>query len=114
MLVTRRVSLPLLRFNIRKAFACRYKASKECLYHIIDTIHVLHQAISFVLFLKWFRTFFFCLFRTTPMAYGGSQARGQIRAVAAALHQSHSNAGSELCLRPTPQLMVMPDPQPTE
>ena len=30
-----------------------------------------------------------------PAAYGGSQARGPIRAVATGLHQSHSNAGSE-------------------
>ena len=30
-----------------------------------------------------------------PAAYGGSQARGQIGAVATSLHQSHSNAGSE-------------------
>ena len=29
---------------------------------------------------------------------GGSQARGLIRAAAACLRQSHSNAGSELCL----------------
>ena len=33
----------------------------------------------------------FLLFRATSMAYGDSQARGQIRAVAAGLHQSHSN-----------------------
>ena len=32
-----------------------------------------------------------CLFRTTFAAYGGSQARGQIRA---SLHHSHSNEGS--------------------
>ena len=31
-------------------------------------------------------------------AYGGSQARGPIGAVAAGLRQSHSNAGSEPCL----------------
>ena len=31
-------------------------------------------------------------FRATPTAYGGSQARGQIRAVAASLQHSHSNA----------------------
>ena len=37
----------------------------------------------------------FCLFRATPTAYGSSQARGQIVAVAASLHHSHSNAGSE-------------------
>ena len=36
-----------------------------------------------------------CLFRAIPVAYGGSQARGPIRAVAAGLHHSHSNAGSE-------------------
>ena len=57
--------------------------------------------------------FFFCLFafsRAAPTAYGGSQARGPIRAVAAGLHQSHSNAGSESHLQPTPQLMATPDP----
>ena len=48
-----------------------------------------------------------------PAAYGGSQARGPIGAVATGLHQSHSYAGSEPSLRPTPQLMATPDPQPT-
>ena len=38
------------------------------------------------------------------MAYGGSQARGQIRDMAAGLQHSHSNSESELCLRPTLQL----------
>ena len=42
------------------------------------------------------------------MAYGGSQAKGQIRAVAAGLPLSHSNTGAELSLQPTPQLMAMP------
>ena len=56
----------------------------------------------------------FCLFRAAPAAYGGSQARGRIRAVAADLSHSHSNIGSEPRLQPTPQLMAMPDPQPTE
>ena len=51
----------------------------------------LHQ--HFVTFLYYI---FFCLFRAVPMAYGGSQVRGQIRAVAAGLHHSHSNTGSEL------------------
>ena len=57
--------------------------------------------------------YFFCLFifsRATPPAYGGSQARGQIGAVAAGLRQSHSNARSEPHLQPTPQLTAMPDP----
>ena len=52
--------------------------------------------------------FIFCLFGAAPMAYGGSQARDPSRAVATGL--SHSNAGSELCLQPTPQFMAMPDP----
>ena len=36
------------------------------------------------------------------MAYGDSQARGPAGAVASGLRHSHSNAGSKLCLRPTP------------
>ena len=44
-----------------------------------------------------------------PVAYGGSQARGPIGAVATGLRQSHSNAGSEPRLQPTPQLMGTPD-----
>ena len=47
---------------------------------------------------------FFWLFRATPVAYGGSQTRGPIGAIAASLHHSHSNTGSELRLAPTPQL----------
>ena len=54
--------------------------------------------------------FFFLLFRATLMAYGGSQARGLIVATAAGLHQSHTR--SEPHLRPTPQLMATPDPNP--
>ena len=47
------------------------------------------------------------------MAYGGSRARGLIGATADGLCHSHSNAGSEPRLRPTPQLMATPDPSPT-
>ena len=46
------------------------------------------------------------------VAYGGSQARGQMRATAVGLY--HSIAGSVLRLRPTPWLTVILDPQPTE
>ena len=48
------------------------------------------------------------------MAYGSSQATGWIGAIAAGLHHSHSNTGSELSLQATPQLTAMPDPSPTE
>ena len=58
--------------------------------------------------------FFFFLFRAAPAAHGGFQARGLIRAVATGLCQSHNNARSKPHLRPTPQLMAMLDPQPTE
>ena len=57
--------------------------------------------------------FFFCLFafsRAAPAAYGDSQARGPIGAVATGLRQSHSNAGSEPRLQPTPQLTATQDP----
>ena len=47
--------------------------------------------------------FFFCLLPfaiswAAPMAYGGSQAKGRIGAVATGLRHSHSNARSELGL----------------
>jgi len=42
--------------------------------------------------------FVFLSFRAALVAYGVSQARGQIQAVATGLRQSHSNAGSEPCL----------------
>ena len=56
----------------------------------------------------WF--FLFLSFGATAIAYRGAQARDPIGPVAAGLHQSHSNAGSELSLWPTLQLMAMPDP----
>ena len=39
--------------------------------------------------------FFFAISWAAPVAYGGSRARGPIRAVAAGLRHSHSNSGSE-------------------
>ena len=56
--------------------------------------HLLNRQDSFcVLFFGFFWVFwsFFAIFWATPMAYGGSQARGRIGAAAAALHHSHSN-----------------------
>ena len=54
--------------------------------------------------------FAFLLFRAAPMAHEGSQARGPVGAIAASLHHSHSNAGSESHLQPIPQLTAMPEP----
>ena len=61
---------------------------------------------------KIFQYFFIFLpfYWATPLAYGGSRARGQIGAVAASLCQSHSNAGSKPHLQAIPQLTAMPDP----
>ena len=58
----------------------------------------------------FFLLLLFVFARATPKANGGSQARGQIGAIATGLHQSHSNAGSEPHLRPTPQIKATPDP----
>ena len=51
----------------------------------------------------------FAISWAAPVAYGGPQARGLIGAVATGLCQSHSNAGSELRLQPTLQLMATLD-----
>ena len=48
------------------------------------------------------------------MACGGSQARGPIATVADGLGHSHSNMGSDPCLRPIAQLTATPDPLTTE
>ena len=40
------------------------------------------------------------------VAYGRSQARGQIRAVAVKLCHSHSSTRTEMHLQPTPQLIM--------
>ena len=61
------------------------------------------------LFIYWS----FCLFRATPEAQVGSQARSRIGAIAAGLCHSHATR-SEWSLRPTPQLTATLDPYPTE
>ena len=53
---------------------------------------------------------FFAFFKAAPMAYGGFQAMGLIRATAAGLYHSHSNVGSKPHLQPTPHLTAMEDP----
>ena len=54
--------------------------------------------------------FFFLFFGATPVACGSSWARGPIRAAAANLQHSYSNARSELHLRSTLQFMATLDP----
>ena len=58
---------------------------------------------------EYYYYYYYCLFafsRAAPAAYGGSPARGLIRAVDISLDPSHSNVASEPRLRPTPQLMA--------
>ena len=57
---------------------------------------------GFRIFIYLFIFNFFGLFRAAPAAYGSSQARGQIRAVAPGLRHSHSNTRFKLHLQPTP------------
>ena len=58
----------------------------------------------------FFFFFFFFFFWAAPTAYGRSQARGPIEAVATGPRQSHSNTGSEPHLWTTPQLTATLDP----
>ena len=71
--------------------------------------HSSTHGLSFFLFLFFF--YFFLLFLwASPVAYEGSQARNPVGAVAAGLHQSHSNVGSKPRIQPTPQLTATLDP----
>ena len=64
-----------------------------------------HSAVK-----TFFSFFLFLVFRATLAASGSSQAQGRIGAIAAGLHHSHSDSGSEPHLLTTQQLMEMPDP----
>ena len=77
--------------------------------HVFLIIHIFENIFYTVVFFVLFGFLFFCLFKAAPTAYEGSQARGWILAIAAGLHLSLSNVGSEPRLQPTLQLMAMPD-----
>ena len=70
-------------------------------------IHNVHSVVNILLFL--FSVLSFWFFRSAPLAYGSSQARSRIRAVAVAASSHHSprNPGSEPHLRPITQLTAM-------
>ena len=79
---------------------------------MVMTLTGLDFLSSFLSFFFFF-LFFCCLFAISwaaSVVYGSSQARGLIGAVAASLHQGHSNVGFELHLQPTPQLTATQDP----
>ena len=68
----------------------------------------LHIFTFYFILFYFFLVFFFS--RAAPAAYGGSQARGQIGAIAIGLRQNNSNMESKPCLWPTPQVTAMMDP----
>ena len=78
-------------------------------YHALG-LEELILSFFFFLFFFFFVVVVVAISWAAPAAYGGSQARGPVGAVATGLRQSHSNAGSELRLQPTPQLTATPDP----
>ena len=86
-----------------------YNADAQCILERTKGAKWQRKLSFFFLFLFFF---FFLLFRAIPVTYESSQARGQIQATVP--RHSHSNAGSEPHLRPTPQFMAMPDPRPAE
>ena len=77
------------------------------------TISISGSVALFLLFPLFLSTQFFFfkffLFLDHTMAYGSSQARSQIGAIAAGLCHSHSNMGSKLHLQPALQLTAAPD-----
>ena len=91
------------------------KKKRKNIIGILIEIVLIYRLLRVVSLSFFFFFFFlsFCLFvfsRATAVAYGDSQARGLIGAAATGLHHSDSNAVSKPRLRPTPQLMAMPDP----
>ena len=69
-----------------------------------DFLQRSQSPLQILFFFFFFFFFFFCIFRATPVAYGGSQAKGPIGATAASLYHCHSNMGSKPRLQPTLQL----------
>ena len=90
-----------------------FESSVSCL-QCFCQLSILYQSLLKTIYSAQLRFFFFFVFlpfyRAALTAYGDSQARDPVGAVAAGLHQRHGNAGSELCLQPTPQLIATPDP----
>ena len=85
-----------------------YSGLLPILYNIKITFMSSQNSIPFFFytrFLIFFNYYYYLLFRATPAAYGGSQARGRIGATAANWCHSHSNTGSESHLRPTPAFL---------
>ena len=106
--------IPLLAWEFPYATGVVIKRKKSTIPWLLGNLQsrvavVNNTGVEHPYHLTSFFLFFFVFSRATPAAYGGSQAMGWIRAVAAGQHQSHSNIGSELHLQSTPQLTALPD-----
>ena len=71
-----------------------YFVSSSSALRVLDVLFILFYFILFI-YLFIYLSIFLAISWAAPVAYGGSQARGRIGAVATGLRQSHSNAGSE-------------------
>ena len=61
----------------------------------ISVVPYLNSFFKIIIIMFYFYNFVFCIFRATPTAYGGSQARDIIGATATGLHHGPSSKGSE-------------------
>ena len=86
-----------------------YTKSPWQMWQVIATIEATVKKLNIFLSFSFLFSFLF-FFRATPIAYGSSQPRGRIRAVAASLCHSHCNTGSKIHLHPTPQLTAARSP----
>ena len=94
-----------------KLYTCFFLTlGKEFLTNYFQRAQTYDQCFIVEIYFYLFTYFCLLTYRATLMAYGGSQPRGLIGAVATSLYQSHSKARSEPRLQPTPQLRATPDP----
>ena len=94
-------------------FVVFYFYTSEVDYCSSCRLYLTQNAFSFFLFFlraTALKSVWHMEIRHIEVTYGSSQARGRIGAVATGLCHSHSNVGSMLHLRPTPQLMAIQDP----
>ena len=101
-------------YNFFQTSLVRSRIAERCRIFLTAGKHIFppyqENFIIFLFIYLFVCLFIYLFFRAAPMAYGGSQARGWLRAAAANLYHSHSNMGSELHLWHIPQLTAMPDP----
>ena len=95
------VDAPYYIYSIIVFLALEFLFSSSYIMSLVLLTYYFPDFVKLSLFFCGSLSFFLFLF------FAFSQAKGWVRATAAAL--CHSNTGAELCLQPTPQLMAMPD-----